>query len=110
MILTLVKLTKRISIGRLELLVVNELEEYVRDHPNSKPVNIYNEIYHRYRVKISYFTAWKSKLGGIPCVHAIAVIRPLRPSRESWSNPYFLAEAFKATYACSIYPFDSEED
>ncbi|KAF9620889.1 hypothetical protein IFM89_015286, partial [Coptis chinensis] len=50
------------------------------------------------------------KLGGIPCVHAIAVIRPLRPSRESWSNLYFHAEAFKATYAGSIYPFDNEED
>ncbi|KAF9594405.1 hypothetical protein IFM89_031007 [Coptis chinensis] len=28
--------------------VVDELEEYVRDHLNSKPVDIYNEIYHRY--------------------------------------------------------------
>ncbi|KAF9600596.1 hypothetical protein IFM89_011125 [Coptis chinensis] len=44
------------------LWVVDELKEYVKDHPNSKPVDIYNEIYHRYGVKISYFTAWKSKL------------------------------------------------
>ncbi|KAF9594404.1 hypothetical protein IFM89_031006 [Coptis chinensis] len=53
------------------------------------------------------------QLGGIRCVHAIAVIRPLRPSRESWSkwcNPYVHAEAFKGTYAGSIYPFDNEED
>ncbi|KAF9598593.1 hypothetical protein IFM89_028262 [Coptis chinensis] len=53
------------------------------------------------------------QLGGIPCVHAIAVIRPLSPSRESWSkwcSPYFHVEAFKGTYAGSIYPFDNEED
>ncbi|KAF9623690.1 hypothetical protein IFM89_003835 [Coptis chinensis] len=50
---------------------------------------------------------------GLPCVHAIAVIRPLMPRKESWArycSPYYHVNAFRATYAGFIFPFDNEKD
>ncbi|KAF9622027.1 hypothetical protein IFM89_029311, partial [Coptis chinensis] len=53
------------------------------------------------------------QMTGLPCVHPIVVIRPLRPRKESWArycSPYYHVNAFRATYAGFIFPFDNEED
>ncbi|KAF9597941.1 hypothetical protein IFM89_023312, partial [Coptis chinensis] len=50
------------------------------------------------------------QMSGVPCVHAVAV---LRSRREPWSryySPYFNAKAFKATYVGYLYPLDNIED
>ncbi|KAF9589806.1 hypothetical protein IFM89_028741 [Coptis chinensis] len=38
------------------------LEDFLRDHPNMKPVDVHKEVFRRYGVELSYYTSWKSKV------------------------------------------------
>ncbi|KAF9602048.1 hypothetical protein IFM89_024805 [Coptis chinensis] len=42
--------------------VATVLEDFLRDHPNMKPVDVHNEVFKRYGVELSYYTSWKSKV------------------------------------------------
>ncbi|KAF5182105.1 hypothetical protein FRX31_028308, partial [Thalictrum thalictroides] len=47
---------------------------------------------------------------GIPCVHAVAVIRQRRESWVKYCSPYFTVEKFRAAYAGFIFPIANEEE
>ncbi|KAF9604974.1 hypothetical protein IFM89_011667 [Coptis chinensis] len=52
------------------------------------------------------------QMTGIPCVHAIVVIKPRRPKNESWAkycSHYYTVESFRATYAGYIYLIANKE-
>ncbi|KAF9598415.1 hypothetical protein IFM89_027848 [Coptis chinensis] len=50
------------------------------------------------------------QMSGVPCVHAVAVLRSRREPWSRYCSHYFSAEAFKATYASYLYPLDNIED
>ncbi|KAF9594657.1 hypothetical protein IFM89_034340 [Coptis chinensis] len=50
------------------------------------------------------------QMSGVPCVHAVAVLRSRREPWSRYCSPYFSAEAFKATSTSYLYPLDNIED
>ncbi|KAF9589703.1 hypothetical protein IFM89_027342 [Coptis chinensis] len=75
------------------------------------PIN--NKSGKRYNVDLQKFecSCIEWKMSGIPCAHAVAVIRKKRV--EKWSrycSPYFSVEAFRRTYANYLYPLENIED
>ncbi|KAF9612607.1 hypothetical protein IFM89_002203, partial [Coptis chinensis] len=42
--------------------VAQVLEDFLRDHPNMKPLDVHKEVWRRFRVELSYYTAWKAKV------------------------------------------------
>ncbi|KAF9602039.1 hypothetical protein IFM89_024796, partial [Coptis chinensis] len=42
--------------------VATVLEDFLRDHPNMKHVDVHKEVFRRYGVELSYYTYWKSKV------------------------------------------------
>ncbi|KAF9618422.1 hypothetical protein IFM89_001145 [Coptis chinensis] len=50
------------------------------------------------------------KMSGVPCVHAICVIRQRRDKWSKYCSKYFTAKAFKSTYFTHIHPIANQED
>ncbi|KAF9618017.1 hypothetical protein IFM89_039414 [Coptis chinensis] len=42
--------------------VAQVLEDFLRDHPSMKPLNVHKEVWRRFGVELSYYTAWKAKV------------------------------------------------
>ncbi|KAF9613939.1 hypothetical protein IFM89_013474 [Coptis chinensis] len=75
--------------------------------------SINNKSGKRYNVDLGKFecSCIEWQMSGIPCAHAVAVIRKKRV--EKWSrycSPYFSVEAFRRTYANYLYPLENIED
>ncbi|KAF5185915.1 hypothetical protein FRX31_024498, partial [Thalictrum thalictroides] len=50
------------------------------------------------------------QMTGLPCVHAICVLRKRRENMVKYCSPYYSTDMFKATYAGHIMPIENEED
>ncbi|KAF9587565.1 hypothetical protein IFM89_004023 [Coptis chinensis] len=68
--------------------VVDKLEEYMIAHPNLSPKDLMAQVLYEFGVVISYWTAWRSR----------------------YCNPYYHVNAFRATYAGWIFPFDNVDE
>ncbi|KAF9616167.1 hypothetical protein IFM89_028633 [Coptis chinensis] len=42
--------------------VAQVLEDFLRDHPNMKPLDVHKEVWRRFGVELSYYTTWKAKV------------------------------------------------
>ncbi|KAF9625318.1 hypothetical protein IFM89_021443 [Coptis chinensis] len=77
---------------------------------------------HVYMVRTQYGTRWevnlvtkecsciKWQLSGLPCVHAMAVLHPMRCDWVDYTHPYMSVRAYKETYAGSIRPMADLND
>ncbi|KAF9623114.1 hypothetical protein IFM89_037516 [Coptis chinensis] len=71
---------------------------------------------HVYMVRTQYGIRWevnlvtkecsciKWQLSGLPCVHAVAALHPMRCDWVDYTHPYMSVRAYKETYAGSIRP------
>ncbi|KAF9592562.1 hypothetical protein IFM89_015775 [Coptis chinensis] len=98
------------------LWVAIVLEDFLRDHPNMKHVDVHKEVFRRYGVELSYYTSWKSKGSVVNCYkHAetdefVGFLLAYKASLDGYCSSFYNVQSFKATYAGYIYPFDNEEE
>ncbi|KAF9594105.1 hypothetical protein IFM89_027423, partial [Coptis chinensis] len=104
--------------------VATVLEDFLRDHPNMKHVDVHKEVFRRYGVELSYYTSWKSKVmmfekinGNYESSYAVVselknqILKRNQGSVVNWyCSSFYNVQSFKATYVGYIYPFDNEEE
>ncbi|KAF9615955.1 hypothetical protein IFM89_027303 [Coptis chinensis] len=108
--------------------VADKLEGFLRSHPQMRPKDLMLEVLNQFGVQLSYWTAWKAKVIVLERINVrnSAKTKAYKvpehdlfmdqleeddlEAKEWYCSPYYHVNAFRATYAGFIFPFDNEDN